>query len=709
MALVFDGSGIVTGFSFVASGDFSITLPDYVVESAPNSASIILGRQSSNTTFLGIADSHGVIRARINGDNLNLSMPNTITAGQTLRISLVRAGGTLTITENVLGISDSISNTDSVVFDQYGIYAADSQYPLFGEMTGVATFVGDAGGIITHNFEQATGTAVLVDTTSANNGTLSGFTTGGFVTAVQAQQVFTIANIPDGAYPTELWSEDKSSLFSGIVSYVSGVGSIPVPETTGAHYGLVRDNNTPSTNCAPIYLVVTQSSDPADPADPVALEGYDIILLIGQSNMVGRRGPVDGVLDATNVRISQFGNSSQAVTLASDPLDHLDETSNTVGMGLTLAKAHLATLPSNRNVLLVPSADGGTGFGTGFWRSGGTGYSSAVSSTNAALLVGGLDNRLIAMVWHQGESDRGMSESQYSTDLDSLISGFRSEITGASGTTPVIVGEVPTWSTQYGAGVAAALADTPSRTSNTAWVPTSDLVDGGDSLHFDAASLRTLGSRYYTALTGGGGGGGGGGGTPSGTALVEAFHYDASIDNLTSYTFNNVVTGTGSLVVAVSYRSSNNTPTIVGGSLLHGPFDNGGSSVCFLQIPSVTAGTRSITIDIGSMPSRLGIQCWTISGGDLANVTAVNDANYPLTATIPAVTGGVVLAAYLAIGPTDSDSWTGLTERQGWSDFGDTFGGGSADLEVTASGNLAMQVSNNGNFPTLLALHIPPL
>ena len=228
--------------------------------------------------------------------------------------------------------------------------------------------------------------------------------------------------------------------------------------------------------------------------------GYDVILLVGQSNMQGVSTPIDVVLDATDPRIMQYGSTSQAVTIAADPLDNLAVTADSIGLGLSLAKSYLSTIPASRRVMLVPAAKGGTGFGTGFWRSGGIGYTNAVSTTNAAIGYGGLENTIIAMAWHQGESDAAMTELQYSTDLDLLINGVRSEIVGASSVTPFIVGEVPTWSTLYGAGVAAALADTPSRVANTAWVATSDLTDKGDSVHFDTASLRTLGGRYASKL-----------------------------------------------------------------------------------------------------------------------------------------------------------------------------------------------------------------
>lgn len=226
--------------------------------------------------------------------------------------------------------------------------------------------------------------------------------------------------------------------------------------------------------------------------------GYDVILLIGQSNMVGRTGPIDPIIDATDSRIKQYGSDRRVLELAENPLDHLDEGAGTVGPGISLAKYYADNvLASGRQVLLVPAARGGSGFNTGFWRSGGAGYNNAIARANEAIALG-VNSRIVMMAWHQGESDSAFSESQYAADLDALISGFRGAITGASDC-PFIIGEISSASSQYGAGVAAALLDTPNRVSNAAFVTTNDLALSGDSLHFTAASSRTMGERYAAA------------------------------------------------------------------------------------------------------------------------------------------------------------------------------------------------------------------
>lgn len=232
---------------------------------------------------------------------------------------------------------------------------------------------------------------------------------------------------------------------------------------------------------------------------PTDANGYDIILLIGQSNMVGRYGPVDPVLDASDPRIFQYGVQDQTIRLATDPLDHWNENPDNIGLGLTIAKQYLATLASStRKVMIIPAASGNSGFSSGQWDIGGNQREWAKTATNA-VIANHPNSRLVAICWHQGESDAAQTTSYYSGKLSELIAEYRAEITGAENV-PFILGKVPDWSTAYSATIRLAHERIPRMIDNTALVETDDLTDGGDSLHFDAASLRTMGTRYADKL-----------------------------------------------------------------------------------------------------------------------------------------------------------------------------------------------------------------
>jgi hypothetical protein len=61
-----------------------------------------------------------------------------------------------------------------------------------------------------------------------------------------------ITGIPDGSYLTELFNAEGKRVYSASLAYASGIASASISDPIGTHYGLVRDNNTPSIKSAPI-------------------------------------------------------------------------------------------------------------------------------------------------------------------------------------------------------------------------------------------------------------------------------------------------------------------------------------------------------------------------------------------------------------------------------------------------------------------------
>ena len=250
------------------------------------------------------------------------------------------------------------------------------------------------------------------------------------------------------------------------------------------------------------FFEADAASDVGPDAGPRA-EGYDVFLLAGQSNMVGRGTPFDPVLDAVDPNIWQWTQAG-AVTPATARLDHNDgEAPERVGMGLSFARAYHAANPS-RPVLLVPTAKGGSGFAGEDWNPGDYYFETAVTQANAAM-ASHPGNRLIAILWHQGENDvlAPYSTAQYAAAVDRLIYRLRARVSGAA-TAPFILGQfVPAWtSSPSPAAVLSAINATPSRVAFTAVAPSAGLSGNSpeDVIHFDAPSLRTYGSRYFTAL-----------------------------------------------------------------------------------------------------------------------------------------------------------------------------------------------------------------
>ncbi len=241
--------------------------------------------------------------------------------------------------------------------------------------------------------------------------------------------------------------------------------------------------------------------------------GYDVILLVGQSNMEGYgSGPDDAGDAAVSPLIFAWDPISNSIIPAADPLYHWDGLSAYVGPGLTFAKAYLAKIAaSGRKVLLVGAAAPGTSIASGFWSApAGSGPTTAVAYANAAIKAAGAGAKLVGIVWDQGESDVEQNGGPtYQASLKALLAYFKANITGASSTTPFVVGEFTyNW---VGSNIATnavyaaqqytilndfhALPDVVPYTAWTsaAWLP-SDVLNG--LVHFSALSQREYGRRF---------------------------------------------------------------------------------------------------------------------------------------------------------------------------------------------------------------------
>jgi hypothetical protein len=241
--------------------------------------------------------------------------------------------------------------------------------------------------------------------------------------------------------------------------------------------------------------------------------GYDVVLLVGQSNMVGvGRGPDNSDDAASNPRVWQLDPANRSIIEAHDPLIQNQTVPNAVGLGMTFAKSYLKSIPSNRNVLLVGAAANNTTFVSGRWKApNGDLAVAAVQRANEAMSKAGPCARFAGILWLQGEGDiEGGGAESYQGNLLSLISYFRTQIHGAGSRTPFVVGEMnQEWlkanatDPKLGAAqntVLAVFHTLPSKVPYTAWVSSADL--GSDAIngiiHFSALSQRQLGRRYAT-------------------------------------------------------------------------------------------------------------------------------------------------------------------------------------------------------------------
>ncbi len=239
---------------------------------------------------------------------------------------------------------------------------------------------------------------------------------------------------------------------------------------------------------------VTVEPAPSTPATPPAEAGkFDLFLLVGQSNMAGR-GEVTDADRVPDSRILVLSKDGQWV-LQGQPY-HYDKVTAGTGLAFTFSQEVLKHAPGV-TVGLIPSAVGGTPIEA--WQPKGKLYENAVSRAKIAMKSGTLKG----ILWHQGEANaRSKEKAQtYGEALTRVVEGMRRDLNAPD--VPFIVGQLgdfmveqkgyPTFSAEINAQIAALAGKLP----HVGVVSTAGLAPKRDNLHFSAASLTTMGVRYY--------------------------------------------------------------------------------------------------------------------------------------------------------------------------------------------------------------------
>ena len=241
----------------------------------------------------------------------------------------------------------------------------------------------------------------------------------------------------------------------------------------------------------------------------LAQRGYDIVLNIGQSNNVNGQG-LDATLDYPMDVIKQLGRLDgydYKIIQAVEPLHAHTRTTGSKGYVLDFSREYVreGNLLGSREVCIVPGAWGGTGFGGNRWNPGDDLCDDAVDRVNY-IINNNEGSRLVAILWHQGESDVGNTEAWYADRLDTMITYMRDSIKGDNSTVPFICGGmVPYWVDEAANRqiIEDALIALPSRLAYTGFSdprkPTllEKPVPTYDSIHYSAEQHREFGKRYY--------------------------------------------------------------------------------------------------------------------------------------------------------------------------------------------------------------------
>ncbi|MEQ9410177.1 MAG: sialate O-acetylesterase [Fuerstiella sp.] len=237
-----------------------------------------------------------------------------------------------------------------------------------------------------------------------------------------------------------------------------------------------------------------------EPQPPTDASRFHLFLLAGQSNMAGR-GRVEDVDREIHPRVLMLNKQLQWVP-AQDPL-HFDKPSIVgVGPGRTFAADYARQHP-DVVIGLIPCAVGGSPITA--WQPGGFHSSTETHPWDDALpriREAQKQGVLKGILWHQGESDSNAKAAPaYQRRLHTLIERFRSEL--QSPDLPFIAGQMGQFAErpwdEHRHLVDAAHRGLPEHIRLTGFASSDGLQHKGDKVHFDAASCRELGHRYFAA------------------------------------------------------------------------------------------------------------------------------------------------------------------------------------------------------------------
>ena len=230
---------------------------------------------------------------------------------------------------------------------------------------------------------------------------------------------------------------------------------------------------------------------PFDIALP-AKKNFQIYLLMGQSNMVGRdTTPIASQIDHPNV-LALDGNGKWVV--AREPM-HVGGSG--IGPGIAFALEMLKKNPQI-TIGLVPCAVGGTPLSR--WVKGADLYEKAVSRAKIAAQSGVIKG----VLWHQGESDTGNQESadSYEPRLTEMFKDLRADV--GLPNLPIVVGQLGDFLTPqrypFVETVRGAIEHIPVVVAKVGFADATGLADKGDKLHFSADAQKEFGARFAAAM-----------------------------------------------------------------------------------------------------------------------------------------------------------------------------------------------------------------
>lgn len=241
-------------------------------------------------------------------------------------------------------------------------------------------------------------------------------------------------------------------------------------------------------------------------------EKFDIIIQAGQSNSEGYGfGEVDDPY-CPDDRV-WYMNENSTLSVAAEKVTG-NEIQSTYA--LTFAREYLNAklFASDRKLLILRTAAGGTGFLDHRWGMCDDLYLRMIEMSHTAISLNG-ENRLVGLLWHQGEnecSNNAVYDIHYG-NLRGLFESVRNELNLPD--LPIVAADfVHDWKNaniHICVPVVDAMRDVCNDIGHCAFVETDGLLSNlqelhrnplgwEDTIHFSRKSLYELGKRYFTAF-----------------------------------------------------------------------------------------------------------------------------------------------------------------------------------------------------------------
>ncbi len=239
---------------------------------------------------------------------------------------------------------------------------------------------------------------------------------------------------------------------------------------------------------------------------------FDILIQAGQSNAEGTGfGPAPEPYQPCD-RVWYMNRNYTVTTAAETVLEN--ETRGDFSLSFARAYLNNGLLEEGRDLLILRSAVGGTGFLDHHWGLADDHFLTMTEMINTALALNS-ENRLIAMLWHQGETDACCNASYdvHYEHLNGLLQAVTARFDAPA--LPFIAGDfVQQWKEENPAvckPVVDAMRDVCKNYPYGEFVETEGLPSNfqqlgyetlsfRDSIHFSRASLYLLGERYFEAF-----------------------------------------------------------------------------------------------------------------------------------------------------------------------------------------------------------------